>query len=294
MSAGDITVAVAVCGRADGLARCLAQLLDGTSLPGALIVVDQEPSQEAREIVERVTAIPARDVEQPRLGLSASRNLALELTTTRVIAVTDDDCVPDVDWVRAIGAALSREPAPAAVTGSVKALGPQPPGTYAVSLRERPDAHDFAGRIIPWTVGTGANFAAPCALLRARGGWDERLGTGSPGRAAEDSDLIYRIMREGGVVRYDPAMIIRHEWQTRRTANVDAMVVRVRHRRDVRSLAPAPRLVRVANDRGVRTYSRGSDAPRHRGPRYHAMAQRWKALTSMPAGLVHGLRRHPR
>jgi hypothetical protein len=47
------------------------------------------------------------------------------------------------------------------------------------------------------------------------GGWDERLGTGSGGRAAEDSDLLYRLLLAGGTVRYEPRAVVRHEWQTR-------------------------------------------------------------------------------
>jgi GT2 family glycosyltransferase len=60
-------------------------------------------------------------------------------------------------------------------------------------------------------VGTGGNFAASRAWLDRVGRFDQRLGAGSPGRAAEDADLIYRLLRAGGVVRYDPAAVVYHE-----------------------------------------------------------------------------------
>ncbi|MDX6642378.1 MAG: hypothetical protein QOD76_340, partial [Solirubrobacteraceae bacterium] len=188
MTAGEIAVAVATCGRPAALWRCLEAIAHGTTLPGELIVIDQAPSSGAREAVERWATGPVRYIEQPRRGVSASRNFALEVTSRPVLAVTDDDCTPDPGWVAAIAAALDRHPTPAAVTGPVQPRGPGLPGTYAVSLRPSPQPRDFRGRILPWTAGTGGNFAAPCDLLRERGGWDERLGPGSPGLAAEDTD----------------------------------------------------------------------------------------------------------
>jgi cellulose synthase/poly-beta-1,6-N-acetylglucosamine synthase-like glycosyltransferase len=146
--------------------------------------------------------------------LAASRNLALATASSAALAVIDDDCVPDRGWLGAIAAAFERRPHPDAVTGPILALGDRPPGAYAVSLRESLQAQDHRGQILPWTVGSGANFASSCELLREVGGWDERLGTGSPGRAAEDTDLYYRLLRRGSMIRYEPAAQVRHEWQS--------------------------------------------------------------------------------
>ena len=213
MSAPRITVGVATCGRPEGLVHCLAGLLGQTEPAFEIVVVDQAPGAAARAASAQAGA---RYVEQERRGLSASRNRALEECTGDVLAVTDDDCVPDPGWIAGLGAALTRAPAPAAVSGPIlPPRGEQPPGTYAISLRESPVSVDHAGRVRPWEAGSGANFAAPAAGLRAAGGWDERLGTGSPGRAAEDADLLYRLLRGGGTVRYEPSAVVRHDWQPR-------------------------------------------------------------------------------
>jgi GT2 family glycosyltransferase len=214
MSAAHITVAVATCGRPDALARCLAALQEGSVLPGELLVVDQAPSAQARDAVAACARLSGRYVAQPRLGLSASRNLALAQATRPLLAVTDDDCAPAAGWVAAIAGAFARAPEPAAVTGPIAPLGPRPAGGHAVSLRASGTACDVRGRRIPWDVGSGANFAAPRSLLLEHGGWDERLGVGSPGQAAEDADLLYRILCAGGLVRYEPQAVIQHEWQT--------------------------------------------------------------------------------
>jgi O-antigen biosynthesis protein len=210
----SVTVAIATCGRPDGLARCLTALARQTRRPDALIVVDQGASEQARSAVAGC-GLPARYLEQPRLGLSASRNLALKETRTELLAVTDDDCAPDVGWLAAVTEAFARPPAPDAVTGAVLPLGPKPPWGYAVSLRTSETLMDFVGDVLPWNVGTGANFAAPVAVLRRLGGWDPRLGTGSPGRAGEDAELLLRLLADGATVRYEPSAVVCHEWQTR-------------------------------------------------------------------------------
>ena len=213
-TADDLTVAVATCGRPAGLARCLQALSTGSARPREVIVVDQAPSAEARSAIHSAGSLRTRYLEQPRLGLSASRNLALTSTVTPLLAVTDDDCVPDSGWVAALVAAFARQPNPAAVTGSIVASGSQPPGMHAVSLRPSLVARDHHGRTLPWDVGSGANFAASTTMLRSLGGWDERLGVGSPGRAAEDIDLILRLLTDGALVRYAPEAVVAHEWQT--------------------------------------------------------------------------------
>jgi hypothetical protein len=76
-------------------------------------------------------------------------------------------------------------------------------------------AVDHSGVVIPWGVGSGGNFAARRSLLVAAGGWDERLGAGSGGQAAEDAELFRRLLLAGAVIRYDSAAIVLHEWQTR-------------------------------------------------------------------------------
>jgi hypothetical protein len=125
--------------------------------------------------------------------------------------VTDDDCVPHRGWIAAVSHAFVAAPEPDAVTGRVLALGPARPGLYAISLRTSTEPADFIEATMPWHVGTGANFAARRSCLLGAGGYDERLGAGSPGLAAEDLELSYRLLRAGARIRYEPAAIVYHE-----------------------------------------------------------------------------------
>jgi GT2 family glycosyltransferase len=210
-----ITVGVATCGRPDALGRCLRGFAAQSAPPSEVIVVDQAPSEQARAAVEASGLVAVRYLEQPRLGLSASRNLALASAAEPILAVSDDDCVPDASWLAAVGRALERQPTPGAVTGPVLPLGDGSPDTFAFSLRDSMVPTDHVGRMIPWSVGSGGNFAARVSVLRDCGGWDVRLGAGSGGQAGEDAELFYRLLLAGAMIRYEPTAVIRHEWQTR-------------------------------------------------------------------------------
>jgi GT2 family glycosyltransferase len=211
-----ITVAVAACDRPAPLARCLEAIARGTTLPAQLVVVDQsaDGGVEAEAAALVVPGVAVQYIRQPRLGLSASRNAALAAATQPAIAFTDDDCVPDRGWLEAVQAALAVADPPCAVAGRVLPLGEPTEGTYPVSPRRADEPTDYRAGAVPWAVGTGGNFAASRAWLDRVGRFDERLGAGSPGKAAEDADLIYRLLRAGGVVRYEPASVVYHARQT--------------------------------------------------------------------------------
>jgi GT2 family glycosyltransferase len=215
MTGPRLSIAIATCGRPEALGTCLAAIAKQSVAPDQLIVVDQQPLAETREVVTR-SGLAITYLEQARRGLSASRNLALSLAEGVVLAVTDDDCFPDSRWVEGLIAGFGSEAAPDAVTGPIlPPPGDPPENMCALSLREAQTTHSFSRRVIPWRVGSGANFAARLDVLRELGGWDERLGVGSPGMAGEDIDLIDRLLAAGHSILYKGDVVMHHAWQTR-------------------------------------------------------------------------------
>lgn len=210
-----LTVAIATLNRPHGLARCLEALLSGESLPDEVIVVDQSEDEKSRGVVEQCgqRGVPIRYIRQARRGLSASRNEAFLHSRCPIVAATDDDCVPDHRWVSAVKKTFSSEAAPDAMTGRILPLGPEVPGFYAVSSRDSPVSRIFQRKVVPWLIGSGGNFAVKREWFDRIGGHDERLGAGSPGMAAEDADLFYRLLEAGARIRYEPGAVIYHERQ---------------------------------------------------------------------------------
>jgi GT2 family glycosyltransferase len=216
-SIANVTVAVATLNRPEGLARCLDGILGGEILPEEVVIVDQSQDNKAQLVVKQRLAgnVPIIYIRQARRGLSASRNAAFAHARWPIVAVTDDDCVPDRGWVSIIKKTFSSVPVPDATTGRVLPLGPDMAGFYAVSSRVSTVPAEFHGKVVPWLVGSGGNFAVKREWFDRVGGYDERLGTGSPGKAAEDADFIYRLLCAGARIRYEPAGIVFHERQSK-------------------------------------------------------------------------------
>ena len=84
-----------------------------------------------------------------------------------------------------------------------------------VSSRTSEIPREFAGRVPPWDLGSGNNFAVRRSWFERVGGCDERLGPGSPGRGGVDMDLFYRLLRAGARGRYEPELLVHHEQKPR-------------------------------------------------------------------------------
>jgi GT2 family glycosyltransferase len=66
-------------------------------------------------------------------------------------------------------------------------------------------------------LGHSANLGVRRAALESIGGWDERLGAGARFRAAEDLDLMDRLLAAGWPGWYEPAALAWHDqWRSRR------------------------------------------------------------------------------
>jgi cellulose synthase/poly-beta-1,6-N-acetylglucosamine synthase-like glycosyltransferase len=212
----NITVAIPTLDRPMELSRCLEGLFQGKILPAEVLIVNQGKFQIVEQVIRHFRtqySIPLIHCSQPPKGLSAARNLATNQAHCHIIAFTDDDCVPDPEWLAYIERVLISAPTADGVTGSIQPLGTGHPGDFPISIRNHKKGMMFQGRALPWHVGSGGNFAIRRSWLFLIGGFDERLGAGSPGKAAEDTYLFYRLLRAGTTLRYEPEMVIYHARQ---------------------------------------------------------------------------------
>jgi GT2 family glycosyltransferase len=217
-SAG-ITVAISTRDRPEALGRCLESLAAGARLPDEVLVVDQSADPRTGVVVsgwqDRAASLTIVYVRHDGRGLGAAQNVGFARANHPVIAVLDDDCVADPDWLRVIGSRLDERPDLDAVTGRVLPLGSVGARTFSVSSRVSEVRREFAGRALPWEVGSGNNFAVRREALARVGGSDERLGPGSPAQGGVDMDLFHRLLRAGSRILYEPEAIVYHERQTR-------------------------------------------------------------------------------
>jgi glycosyltransferase involved in cell wall biosynthesis len=201
MSTGiEASIVIPTRGRPELLRRCLDAVLDQDVDPSAyeVIVADDGPDDMTRAAVNavaRASLVAVRYVAVGGIshGPAAARNAGWRAARGRILAFTDDDCVPARSWLRAgLDAFLD------GVQGAW--------GQIIVPLPDEPTDYqrDTAGLV-------HAEFVtANCFYLRgtvaAIGGFDERF----TAAWREDSDLFFTLLDRRSPLVYAPGAIVIH------------------------------------------------------------------------------------
>ncbi|MGE0172618.1 MAG: glycosyltransferase family 2 protein [Oligoflexales bacterium] len=196
----DVSVVIPTFRRPDLLGRCL-DAIAGQTLNRArfeVIVVDDEGSKLTRQLVDSRSFQYART--EKNSGPAAARNVGWKIAQGDIIAFTDDDTVPDRDWLISGFSAVTSEVI--AVWGKVVVPVPDRPRDY-----EREQARLSQAGFV-----TANCFCRKAALIEI-GGFDEKY------RLAwrEDSALYFDLLKleesKGGTGRkvvYNAAAIVVH------------------------------------------------------------------------------------
>jgi len=229
--------------RLDGVRRCLDSLAALDYSAYDVVIVDNRAEPPA--LPAWLGAFPlVRVLHEPRPGLSAARNCGLAAAQGEIVAFTDDDVVVDRGWLNAIARRLEAHPDEAGVTGLILpaeleteaqatfeeyygGFGPRifqpvshrlkhPPGRGGLrraTVAEVDDLGHELGTFLLYEfghLGTGANMAFRTRVLRERGGFDVRLGVGTPTQGGEDANMFVRLIWDGHSLGYDPAALVHH------------------------------------------------------------------------------------
>lgn len=195
----QVSVVVPTYKRPELLKNCLKALLNQDFPPDdyEIIVVDDAGSEKTRSQVAYVSGPPGQRVAiggsgdeaggHPAIyyapaahtkGPAAARNIGWRLARGEIIAFTDDDCLPEPDWLKEGVAALGQ--GNDVVTGQVVVPVYAPPTDYQKNVSKLMTHAEFL---------TANCFVRRCAL-EACGGFDERFTMAW----REDSDLQFRLM----------------------------------------------------------------------------------------------------
>lgn len=208
-----MTVVVPTRDRPDLLDGCLRSIRAVLRPEDELIVVDSASTVDCVQPV--ADAHGARYVRCDYAGASRARNAGWRASIHEVVAFVDDDVRVEADWTATIASAFGAEPTLAFLTGRIG----KPPGEepeFPVALFVGPDAFEIDAST-EGDVGHSANMAVLKGALEIVSGFDEALGAGAEFRAAEDKDLIERLIGAGMRGRYEPNMSAVHlAWRTRR------------------------------------------------------------------------------
>lgn len=239
-----VSVVIATHDRAELLADTLGALAQQTFTDFEVVVVDDESTDHTEEVAR---AHGARWVRVSRRGPGRARQEGWQLAQGRVVAFTDDDCVPQEGWLDALQRPIEKGEADFVQGRTLP----------------RPDRMHLLGRWArtqwveePNELFQTCNIAYRRDVLEALGGFREEF-TG-PRTAGEDTELAWRARKAGFVSGFAADALVYHEvWpqtfaQALAGAGRRAMVVQViKFHPETRRLAYHPYFYRPSHLRLV-------------------------------------------
>lgn len=188
-----------------GLRALLDALLEQTSPPDEIVIVDGGSTDGTAELLHEYAANDERFriLVEPGVNIAKGRNIAIAAATSPLIAVTDGGCLPEPTWLANLVKPLCNDSDYMAVAGNIVAAPKSRFEYYAGLLGMASDSGDSRTR---WFLGRSSAFRKS-AWERA-GGYPEWLYTaedtlfakrfnqlGMPVALAEDSKLLWRPRR---------------------------------------------------------------------------------------------------
>jgi GT2 family glycosyltransferase len=189
-------------------AATLADCLDGLQnldYPDYEVIVVSDGSTDA--VPQIASEYDVRLVETENRGLSSARNTGLRAATGEIVAYTDDDARPDVDWLKYLAHTFTTtdyaavggpNPVPPHARGVEQCVSNAPGGPTHVLLTDRDAEH------IP-----GCNMAFRKSALESVGGFDPQFRI-----AGDDVDICWQLLDRGFKLGFNPGAVV---WHRRRS-----------------------------------------------------------------------------
>lgn len=185
-------------------------------------------------------SVQARLLQQENAGPAEARNLGASAARGRYLAFTDDDCVPEPDWLERILARFEASPDVLLGGGLRNGLARD---VYADATQAIMDfVYGEQERSAGPFLFSSSNLSLPADGFHAIGGFSPEF----PDAAGEDYDLCWRWHQSGRAAEYAPEAVIVHTHGhtlrgfLRQHFNYGRGLLRARRRRGVRTrLEPA-------------------------------------------------------
>lgn len=221
----DCSVVIATYNRAGLLADTLHSL-EAQQVPGGLrweiVIVDNNSRDQTREVVGRFSKTSSLTVQyafEPRQGQSFARNLGIEVADGAVILFTDDDILPNPDWVPRMLSSIA--------TGDLDGAGgrvlPRWEAEVPRWLSSRPDLRTWLALAeedqacmltYPLLVTrriVGASMAFRREVFEEFGGFPTALGhRGARLYGGEEVEFVNQLLLKKKRIGYDPSIIVSH------------------------------------------------------------------------------------
>lgn len=203
-----VSVVVPTHGRPASLSRCLEALATQT-LPRDLFEVivsdDGSPTPVPEIVAPFADRIAVRVVRRPRSGPATARNEGARHARGRLLAFTDDDCVPSAQWLELLMERMRRHPG-SMIGGSIVNILPDDPYATATQLIMSCVYDYYASHMVGHRFFSTTNLAVPAKRFWLLDGFSESFQEA----AGEDYDLCARWAEAGFPTEYAPEVEVGH------------------------------------------------------------------------------------
>jgi len=184
--------------------------LDIADIPDfQLVIVDNGSTDETgKRVLEMTKAapFPVIYVYEHRPGLSVARNRGIDVATGALILFTDDDCLVTVEWAKTAADLFSDD--------LLKVIGgrvaPYDKNDLPLAIKTCPVREELTSIDRLFGFLHGANMAFGRAVIDRLGKFDIRFGAGTYLQSCEDTEFVYRAVKAGIPVIYEPTLVIHH------------------------------------------------------------------------------------
>lgn len=201
-----IVVLITTLNRPDVISNAIASILNNTYKDFELIIVDQSANNKTQEIVEGYILADKRVKYLPigSKGKTKALNYGIRKCNADIIAMTDDDCMVSKDWIEKIVATFRDYPDLALLFGSVEVSSyDATKGIIPTYLPSEKRFFKLHSRFV--NSGIGANMVIRENIFDTVGGFDEKLGVGTP-LTTYEYDFFYRVRKKGFEVGVLPSL----------------------------------------------------------------------------------------
>ena len=215
-----LSIIVATRNRAYAIPACLdsiqAAILNAARVEAEIVVVDNGSTDDTSAVIKawsRACTVPVQVLSEPNVGLSRARNCALRAARGDLIAITDDDCRMDKEFVNDLLRHDADDDDLVLRGGRIELGDPTDlPHTINTSPTRKRWSRalntarydSMSGKL------NGCNMTMRRSLVERLGLFDENFGPGTPTSAGEDTEYIYRAYCANVAIEYVPDMTVAH------------------------------------------------------------------------------------
>lgn len=177
-----------------------------------VLVVTDGYDETTRKAVEEFKKTSALNLicysTKEKKGPAAARNLGWQLAKSKIVAFTDDDCLPEADWLQVYLSKAKELMMEGDIPGSKPSMNGKAfalSGFTRVPIDKEPTDFALNTHGLQHADFITANCACTVSALKVSGGFDERYGTAW----REDSDLEFNFLKHNiHVIKVKEAVVV--------------------------------------------------------------------------------------